>query len=168
MFGMGGVYSSEERIGRMSKDGPKAGRMRFGYREHLEAGAPWLRSASVGQINLHKFMKKHAGRIDIMQEAKSRLDRGEPAGMVLGGLREAGYDGKLAIAYWRNSAFSGAFAEIRYGGDRAELEDWVAGLQRLGVCRSWLLWELNEKTGDWIERDWFPLETAGGGAGSPE
>ncbi len=87
----------------MSSDGPKSGRVGFGYNQAVEAGAPYEQSKSPSRINLDNFLKR---RPEYRNRVTSELERGRRADHILQNLRKEGADGRYYAAFYSSQGFA--------------------------------------------------------------
>jgi hypothetical protein len=140
-----------------SADGPPQGRMGFGYQQSRDAGVPYIRPSSNGEINLQAFVKRHP---DLALEVRKLLLAGNASGAILHELREAGHDGHYAIDFWRD-AEAEDWAEIEYSNDEQKLRARAASALHLGVYKRALLWRFDPETHEWSEVEVFQEQDAG-------
>lgn len=81
----------------MSSDGPKSGRMGFGYQQAVEAGVPYEQPKSTARLNLDSLLKK---RPEYKARVMRELKEGGRADRILNDLRDEGVAGKYYIAFY--------------------------------------------------------------------
>lgn len=133
------------------KDGPKSGRMGFGYQQHRDAGVPFRAPPSVADQKARDFIAKYPQVKDYVE--RRRAD-GARVDTILSELREDGVEGPYCIECWYDGGRE-RLAERTYGADQVRLESRADSMFRLGAYKAAVLWEMEEESRDWIEiREW--------------
>lgn len=129
----------------MSKDGPKSGRMGFGFQQAKESGVPHKGSKSSHQMNLDNFMKLYPHTKDDIRWA---IKSGRKAQSILEELREKGRGERYSIEFFDDTQCN-ISNSYRYSNNLAELKTDAEQKVRVGMHAGAQVFEFDYEKKKW-------------------
>ena len=136
----------------MSKDGPKSGRVGFGFNQAKEAGAPYKGEKTIAKINLENFVKKFP---HVRKRVKEELKAGKRANTILNKLREEGLGERYSVEYFGDEKCT-VSQEWAYLNDLEALKTDAEQKVRTGYYKGAQVFEFDYQKSDWIVLQQWP------------